>query len=109
MRKTLFEKEGLKIFGNNHNAPLIYGYELTDKEKKEYDFLEIEELETSRFFRFKGWTYYLGNFMHVDGKNSPFEDCPIKFDGHAGDSFFSGVLVKFSEDNECVKVYTYYS
>ncbi len=107
-KKPLWQDETVKIFGNNHLVPLIYGNELSDKEKKEYDFLDEEELETSQFFRFKNWTYYLGNFMRLSN-NSPFENCPIKFDGHAGDTFFSGVLVTFCEDNEFVKVYTYYS
>ena len=43
MRKTLYEKDGLKIFGNNHLVPIIYGFELSDKEKKEFDFLEIKK------------------------------------------------------------------
>ena len=37
MKNPLWEKDGLKIFGNNHNVPIIYGYELSDKEKKEFD------------------------------------------------------------------------
>ena len=108
MKNPLWEKDGLKIFGNNHNVPIIYGYELSDKEKKEFDFLEGEELENSEFFRFKNWTYYLGDFMRLSN-NSPFEECPIKFDGHSSDTFFSGILVKYSEDVEFLKVYTYYS
>ena len=110
MRKPLWQEENknTKIFGNNHKVPIIYGYDLSDKEKKEFDFLEGEELDQSSFFRFKNWTYYLGNFMRLSN-NSPFEKCPIKFDGYASDSFFSGTLVTFCEDNEFIKVYTYYS
>lgn len=101
--------DGLKIFGNNHNVPIIYGYELSDKWKKEFDYYEPEELETNTFFKYKGWIYDLGEFMRISSNNSPFEECPIKFDGYISETFFSGVLVKFTEDCDFVKVYHYYS
>ncbi|MFZ2992431.1 MAG: hypothetical protein WA061_01835 [Microgenomates group bacterium] len=111
LSKPLWQNEdGLKIFGNNHDVPIIYGYELSDKWKKEFDYYDAEELENNAFFKYKNWVFDLGEFMRVDGKNCPFEECPIKFDGHKSDSFFSGVLIKWSDEyGEFLKVYTYYS
>ena len=110
MKKPLFEKDGLKVFGNNHAVPIIYGFELSDKEKKDFDYLDEEELENQMFFRYKGQVYDFGEFMRVEGNNCPFEGCPIKFHGYHADSFFSGILVSYIEhDDENIRVYTYYS
>ena len=109
-RKPLWEsKDGLKIFGNNHDVPFIYGYELSDKWKKEFDYYDNEELEGNIFFKYKDWVYDLSEFMRVNLNNSPFEECPIKFHGHSSDSFFSGILIKLDNTGESVKVYHYYS
>lgn len=110
MSKPLFEKDGLKIFGNNHLVPIMYGFELSDKEKKEFDYYDDEEILDQMFFRYKGQMYDFGEFMRVDLKNSPFEECPIKFHGHHSDSFFSGILISWIDgDDENIKVYRYYS
>ena len=100
------ENNQIKIYGNNHEVPVIYGWQLNDKEKKEFDYMDKETLECSNFFRYKGWTYYLGDF-ECEPKLSPFYGI---FDGHVSDTFFSGVGVKYPENTgEVVKVYTYYS
>jgi len=109
-KKPLWQNEnGLKIFGNNHDVPFIYGYELSDKWKKEFDYYESEEFENQVFFKYKDWIYDLGEFIRVDGNNYPFEECPIKFYGYKSESFFSGVLIKMDDVGESVKVYHYYS
>jgi len=111
-KKPIWENKesGLKIFGNNHDIPIIYGYELSDKWKKEFDYYKSqEELECASFFRYKNWVYDLSEFMRVNLNNSPFEECPIKFHGHRSDSFFSGILIKLDDTGESVKVYHYYS
>ena len=96
----------LEIYGNNHNIPLLFLCEFSDmdqeKIKKEFDYLNAEEIEEDRFFSYKGWIYSLGDFMRVE-PGSPFAG----FDGHHGDSFFSGTLVKLDDTGESVKAYTY--
>lgn len=111
MSKPLFEKDGLKIFGNNHLVPIIYGYELSDKEKKEFDYYsDPDKILDAIFFRYKGQLYDFGEFMRVDLKNSPIEGCPIKFHGNHSDTFFSGILISLIDgDDENIKVYRYYS
>jgi hypothetical protein len=93
-----------RIYGNNHNIKLIYGYQLTDKEKSQFDYMEnIEDDFTG--FRYRGNVYSLNDFMWVD-ENNPFKSFA---DGYNCDSFFSGVLVKFGTDgsDELIKAYTY--
>lgn len=107
--KPLWTDGSVKIFGNNHDVPIIYGYQLSDKWKKEFDYYDNEEeLDGATFFKYKGWIFDLCEFIAIRG-NHPFEECPIKFDGYKSDTFFSGVLIKLSDDGESVKVYTYYS
>lgn len=98
---------GTNIYGNNHNRPLVYGYELSDKEKKEFDYIDnIDEKFTG--FRYKNNVYDLNEFERIE-KNHPFFNV---FDGYISDSFFSGIGIKLNcEDGffEFVKVYTFIS
>lgn len=98
--KTL--KSGLKLYGNNHNIPIIYGWELTDKEKKEFDYYTDEELNCGAFFRYKGNVYDLHDIMRYTGK----DDLTPYADGIVNDTFFSGIVVKYTSD-ESVKVFTF--
>lgn len=90
---------------------IIYGYELTETERKEFDYLEGESLDTNSFFRYKGVVYDLGQFFTLErGKNSCFSDDKFaKFDGYMSDSYFSGILVKYTNCGEGVIVARYYS
>jgi len=96
--------ENCNIYGNNHNIKLIYGYQLSDKEKSQFDYMgNIEDDFIG--FRYHGNIYSLGDFMRTEN-NDPF----VGFaDGYHGDSYFSGILVKLNEENESVKAYTYIS
>lgn len=84
----------MKITTNNQIRPILHWWELTEKEKKEFDYLDTEnERDFSSFFRYKGQVYDLGEFMRV-GNIPEFKG----WDGYASDSFFSGVLVKYPVD-----------
>lgn len=91
----------MEIITNNKPRFLIYGFELTDKEKSEFDYLD--DIETNSFFRYKKQVYNLGEFMRIE--NIPeFE----KWHSYHSDSFFSGVLIKLIDD-ESILVGRYYS
>ncbi len=92
----------LTIRTNGHYRPVLCWENLTEKEKAEYD---IETFYNSSFFRYRGWVYTLDDFMHI-GKDSGFGD---GWDGYLNCSFFSGVLVKYSNCGDAVKVATYFS
>ena len=83
----------MKIITNNRPRAIIYFHELTEKEKKEFDW--CNEDNAGGFFRYRGNTYALSEFM-TGGKDLR------NWDGVAGDSYFSGTLVKICEDNDFV-------
>ena len=94
----------VKIITNNHPRPIVYGWELSDSERQEFDYYDADELDCAMFFRYKGEIYDLGEFMCVD--RGPFTG----WDGYSSDSFFSGILVKYPEhDNDHVMVGWYVS
>ena len=99
----------MKIVCNNVPRNLIYGYELSTKERGEFDYIESEEFELHEFFRCKGSIYDTGEFMRIDSAIAPHPQREgwENFDGYASDSFFSGVLVKYV-DSDHVIVATYF-
>lgn len=99
---------------NNVPRPIIYGFDLTPNERAEFDFLDWGEpgfaAEGDQFFRYKGRVYYLGNFMRIKnpGTTPPSDDPFWNWDGYAGDSYFSGLVVKIPNDEQVI-VGTYFS
>lgn len=85
----------------------IYGYELTKKERAEFDYLSDEEIETRSFVRYRRATYDLGEFMTTHGMP---EFNPLrKWHGYISDSFFSGVVIRYDQDCEQIQIGTFYS
>ena len=51
---------------NNIPRAVFSGYDLTDKEKAEFDYYSPEELCCALFFRYKGNVYDIGGFyLHL--------------------------------------------
>ena len=99
----------LTIRTNGHYRPVLNWYDLLPKEQEEYAYLEEEG---GSFFRYRGWTYFIGDFMRVGGDFMRVGNEPHfigEWDGYRSDSFFSGVLVKYSNCGDAVKVATYLS
>ena len=90
----------MKIITNHHWREVLTSFDLTSKEAKEFDYLDLENGEGS-FFRYKGQAYDLGEFMHWDNPASPTRG---DWDGFRSDSFFSGLVVKYSRCCDAVKV-----
>lgn len=93
----------------------VYGFDLTDEERKEFDYFRSpgdtdedfnEALDCGTFFRYKGWVYDLGEAVRIN-RYSPeeFEG----WDGYYGETYFSGVLVKLVDAGEKVIVGQYFS
>ena len=75
---------------------LLYGYELTEKEKSEFDYLTTEQIDFGSFIRYKGRVYDVGEFIRVsDGMGEL-----LGWHGYSSDSFFSGIVIKVSDDGE---------
>ena len=91
----------IKIITNNKPRQLIYGYELTDKQKQDFDY--IEDFDSHNFVKYKNIIYDLSDFMRVETIDS------LKgWHGYSSDSYFSGTLVKYI-DNDSVIMGWYYS
>lgn len=91
----------VKIVTNNVPRFTIDGFELTDKEKREFEYYSAEDLNNSTFFRYKGHVYDLAEFSRI-GKSvapHPQREGWENWDGYLTDSFFSGILIKFPENN----------
>lgn len=86
----------MKIITNNVPRNIIYWYELTPEEQKEFDWINPEY--PPDFVRYRGSVYALSEFMRV-----PPQEKDLKgWDGYSGDSFFSGKLVKYTSDGDQV-------
>ena len=81
----------MKIKTNNQPRPILHWHKLSAKEKQEFDYMETPE--DASFFRYKGWTYTLGDFMR--------EGTPEGWDGCSTQSAWETVLVRIV-DNESV-------
>ncbi len=94
----------MKIKCNNKPRHIIGHWELTEKEQSQFDYLPDGE---GSFFRYKNIIYDMGEFIRI----APHPQRPNweKFDCYLSETFFSGVLVKVSEDLESVIVASYYS
>jgi hypothetical protein len=90
----------VKIVTNNHPRTILSWYDLTPAEQKEFDYLEEGE---GSFFRYKNHVYDLGEFMRVD--HTAISD---KWKGYVSDSYFSGVLVRYTSDCDQVIVGQYF-
>jgi hypothetical protein len=95
----------LTIITNNQPRECISYADLTDKEKKEFDYIdadkEADEDLGFRFFRYKGNVYDTQEFM---GTYALHDDHAFKdWDGYAGDTYFSGTLIKYV-DMDCDRV-----
>ena len=94
----------MKIITNNHVRDILYWWDLTDKEKLEFDWItdnKDHDPDEFQFFKYKDWIYCLSDFLRY-GKGSLMGQLPNDFNGwdsYTSDSFFSGILIKFPDRN----------
>lgn len=92
----------MKIITNNKPRQLVYGYQLSDKQKQDFDY--IDDIDSHNFVIYKNNVYDLSEFMRVENN-----DKLNGWDGYSSDSFFSGTLIKYTDDMESVIMGWYYS
>lgn len=90
---------------NNVPRPTIDAWQLTPKERLEFDYLDWSAIEqgtnSATFFRYRGQLYDLSEFV---------ESPPLftkGWDAFCSDSFFSGILIRYIQsdyDNDQVIV-----
>ena len=105
----------LTIRTNHHHVPLIDAWELSPKERAEFDYIDWQAiddgLDSATFFRYRGTLYDLGEFSRDWGitKDTGLPESLRQWDGYLSDSFFSGIVVRIVDDGESVIVGTFLS
>ena len=102
----------LKIITNYQPRDVLYWYELTEAEQKDFDYLDTETRQSdATFFRYRGNVYDLGEFERTPHNEPARQELNklSKWDGYHSDSYFSGIVVKYVEEFERVIVGTYIS
>ena len=94
----------MEITTNNHWREFKYSYEVpTDViEWKDH----LDEID-----RHDGWINYRGHWYHISDflRISNASDEMSEWHGYSSDSFFSGVLIRLSDDGESYQIATYIS
>jgi len=91
----------IHLFGNHHWKKLDYKIPDWNKEEENPGFESC--------FNYLGRTYFLSEFMRVDSFSPFYKLGGIDFHEYLNDSFFSGILVHYSNCGDGIKVYTYIS
>lgn len=89
----------MEIRTNNIPRNLIEDYQLSEKEREEFDYLDWAAIDDGRdsatFFKYKGRLYDLGEFVITPESLKP-------WDGMAYDSAFSGVLIRLVDADQII-------
>ena len=95
----------MKITTNNQYRPILHWSELTEEEQTEYRDV-YDDVEDSSFFRYRHWTYDLNDFLRVnDSLNGKGKDHALYgWDGYHNETFFSSVVIKYSDCSDYVRV-----
>lgn len=92
----------MEIRTNNIPRNLIEDYQLSEKEREEFDYLDWAAIDEGRdsatFFKYKGRLYDFGEFVRTPESLKPWH-------GMAYDSAFSGVLIRLVDDQIIVGQY----
>lgn len=83
----------MKIVTNHRQRPFTYRMEVPEKVLKD-QFEHLPE-EMDGFFKYRNWWYHVSDFERTNIKG---------WDGIRTDTFFSGTVIKVSDDGEEFKV-----
>ena len=98
----------MNIITNNTPRPLLCLSDLPAKARADFDYLTEDEAYDCRLVQYKGVWYDVWDSMRCPGAEAPeaTRHAFAGWDGYASDSFFSGVLFRFADD-DCVIVGRY--
>lgn len=91
---------GLNIRTNNVPRDLLCLAEFNAADqaeiRKQYDWMDADKLEgTCQFFKYRNCFYHLSDFVRASWDAT---GDLASWDGYAGDSYFSGTLIKFADE-----------
>lgn len=74
---------------------LLFGYQLTEKERADFDWMGQDEIDHAAFIRYRRRVYAVSEFMRAEG-----DLALLGWQGVHADSYFSGIVIKVSKDGE---------
>lgn len=94
----------ITVRSNFHKIDVICGWQLTDKEKREFTYSTLSDLHEASFFRYKGRVHDMENFTIFQDGNRPaaFKN----WEAYSNDTYSSGLVIRFAPDTnfECIQV-----
>jgi hypothetical protein len=96
----------LKIKTNNVARDVLRWWDLTDKERAEFDYIDDVKQDDAEFVRYRGELYDLHDMERGWG-NCSMPDQFKGWDNYRSDSFFSGILIRWVHGGERVVCATY--
>ena len=96
----------LTITTNHNHRCFMYGREVPEAIlADQFDHLDENEQHDGFIYYRKCW-YHVSDFMRIENhSNAEFST----WDGYASDSFFSGVLIRLTNDGDSYQIATYIS
>ena len=95
----------MQIITNNQWRDFRYSYEVPDSVMNDqFDYVDTCDT-VDGFFEYRGHWYCMDDFMRIDESMTSFKG----WHGYRSDSYFSGVLIRVSDDGEQYQVATYIS
>jgi hypothetical protein len=91
----------MKIISNNKPRPVLFGFELSANERKNFDYLSDEEMLDRSFVRYRGELYDLGDIMRIE-PHYCMDEVFRSWHGYVGDSHFSGVVFRLCDDSDFI-------
>ena len=97
----------MNITTNHQWRTFVPGYELTFAEREDFDYLD--DIDAHDFIRYRGSVIDPGEFMRIDqtmllhDSNAGME----RWQCYQSDSYFSGLLIRFSGDGEEYQIARY--
>ena len=92
----------MNIITNNQPRFIVDASTLPIEQRESFDYIDwaaVEDgSESASFVQYKGSWYDLGEFMTVAGMGDPFAG----WDGYSSDTYFSGILVKFADEDSVI-------
>ncbi len=98
----------MTIITNHQPRLTLYGYELTDTERKEFDHLDFTENGNGlshTFIRYRDWIYDMDELLAVwnDSQfNKGISELSKQWDGYASDSYFGGIVCNIIDDDHVI-------
>ncbi len=97
----------MEIKTNHVWRDTITWHELTPKERREFDYLDTDGARAgAEFVRYKNWVYDISEFTAICPPVAPHAQRPgwEKWDGYHSDSCFSGILIKWPDEQRPYQV-----